>query len=286
MNSTSSQRTIWFNGELMAESEAHLSPFDRGFTAGDGCSEAIVTYEGLPFAFSRHYERLRQSASKLNFDLKSLPSKEKMFQAVRSLIATSTYSDPMLIRIVVSSGVAQLGKSRSDTPCTVLMWIEPAFEGEETVSLVELPYVVNEKSPLAGVVTSSSRERQMMLEEARSKGAGECLLANTQGKLCSGAESNVFWVEDGTVCTPSLEDGALPGVTRDLVIELCSQLKIPVCEKSLPMSSLKSLSEVFITSTLREVQPVAMIGERRLFPGAVTIMLRKAYKDLLDDIDP
>jgi branched-subunit amino acid aminotransferase/4-amino-4-deoxychorismate lyase len=52
------------------------------------------------------------------------------------------------------------------------------------------------------------------------------------------------------------------------------------------MSSLKSLSEVFITSTLREVQPVAMIGERRLFPGAVTIMLRKAYKDLLDDIDP
>jgi branched-chain amino acid aminotransferase len=93
-------------------------------------------------------------------------------------------------------------------------------------------------------------------------------------------------VEDGTVCTPSLEDGALPGVTRDLVIELCSQLKIPVSEKSLPMSSLKSLSEVFITSTLREVQPVAMIGERRLFPGAVTIMLRKAYKDLLDDIDP
>ena len=127
----------------------------------------------------------------------------------------------------------------------------------------------------------------MILAEAVGKGMGEALLANTSGQICSGTISNVFWVQDGVVKTCPLEGGAFPGVTRGLVMELCRSLGIACVEAYEPFSSLQSLEEVFLTSSLCEVQPVAMIDGRRLFPGATTMRLRKAFADLIDDsLDP
>ena len=287
-NSTmASNRIVWLNGEILSEDEARISPFDLGFSVGDGCFESLVTYDRMPFAFSRHHARLMASAEAMGMNVDSIPSKEELFQAVRTVIERNKLADPMCIRIAVTSGLSLLGLLRCGAPCTVMVAAVPGGRQGDTCSVMTSSYMRNDKSPFKGIKTLSYIENMMILAEAVGKGMGEALLANTSGQICSGTISNVFWVQDGVVKTCPLEGGAFPGVTRGLVMELCRSLGIACVEAYEPFSSLQSLEEVFLTSSLCEVQPVAMIDDRRLFPGATTMRLRKAFADLIDDsLDP
>ncbi len=284
----SSNRTIWLNGKVLPEDQACISPFDLGFYVGDGCFELLITQDGIPFAFSRHYERLLTSARKMRMQVKTIPSKEEMFQAVRAVMERNRIPDPARIRIVVTSGLSLLGGLRCGAPCTVMVSVVPGSQLADTSKVVTSSSRINETSPLAGIKTLSFIENMLLMADALNQNAEEVIMANTAGNICAGAISNVFWVRDGVVRTCPVEEGAFPGVTRELVIELCEQLGIPVEETTEPYDTfLSSLDEVFLTSSVGGVRPVAMIDDRRLFPGAVTMRLRKAYADLLDDnLDP
>lgn len=282
-----SNRIVWLNGKILPEDEARISPFDLGFTVGDGCFETLVTYDRMPFAFSRHHARLMASAEAMGMQGKSIPSKEELFQAVRAVIEQNRLADPMRVRIAVTSGVSLLGPLRCGTPCTVMVAAVPGSRQSETCKVMTSPYLRNDKSPLKGVKSLSFIENMMILADAIGKGMDEVIMANTAGQICSGALTNVFWVKDGVVKTCPLESGAFPGVTRALVMELCASLGIPCEEECEPYASLQTLDEVFLVSSLREVQPVAGIDDRRLFAGATTMRLRKAFADLVDDnLDP
>lgn len=276
---------VWLNGRLLPEHEASISPFDHGLTTGDGCFETLVTYWRMPFAFTRHYNRLLHSAEGLG--IRGVPSREVLFEAVKSVIGENGFVDPVRIRMTVTGGVSGLGSDRSDAPCTSLVCAVQAPVFGETARVRAVAATRNEHSAVAGLKTTSYAENVVALLEARAQGDDEAIMGNTKGDVCEGTGSNIFWVREGRVYTPPLESGALAGITRGLVMELCGELGIKVVEADEPMAMLDTVEEVFLTSTTREVQPVAAVNGRRVYPGATTLRLRKAYKEMLeDDLDP
>lgn len=276
----SNSRIVWLNGAFITEEEAGISPFDHGITVGDGAFETLVTYRGVPFAFTRHYDRLAGSAHGLG--LKGLPSEDVLFQASCALLRMNNLGDPSRVRITITGGKAGLCSERMSSPMTVLIAVTAAPAMGEFGSVFVVPYTRNEKSAVVGLKTTSYAENVVALSLAMSKGATEAIFANTQGLLCEGTGSNIFYVKDGTIITPTLASGALAGVTRVLAIKVANEMGIPCVEKDVPIEEFLTADEAFLTSTTREVQPIKFINGREIsIQGEVTQRLRQGFKDMV-----
>ena len=193
------------------------------------------------------------------------------------------------LRITVTGGLAPLGSERGESPPTVLVAATEVRPHPPTTDVVIVPWVRNEHGAVAGLKTISYAENVRALAHARERGAGEAVFANTRGDLCEATGSNVFLVRDDAVLTPPEESGCLLGVTRALVLELCAELGIDCAEQTLPIAALEVADEAFLTSTVREVQPIAAVDGRTLarVPGDATRTLATAFTDLVArDLDP
>ncbi|MCC3778960.1 aminotransferase class IV, partial [Streptomyces sp. UNOB3_S3] len=149
---------------------------------------------------------------------------------------------------------------------------------------VTVPWTRNERGALAGAKSTSYAENVVALAHARAHGATEALFANTVGALCEGTGSNVFVVLDGELHTPTLSSGCLPGITRALVVEWAGAK-----ETELPFDVLERAEEVFLTSSLRDVQAVRALDGRQLpgAPGPVTAKAMRIFEERsAADIDP
>jgi branched-chain amino acid aminotransferase len=160
----------------------------------------------------------------------------------------------------------------------------PATEDVATV-----PWSRNERGATAGLKTISYAENVRALAYAHQRGATEAVFANTRGELCEATGSNIFIVVDGVVVTPPETSGCLLGVTRALVLELCDKLGIERDERAVPLAALGDADEAFLTSSTREVQPVARVDDRALpaAPGPVTRRLADGFVTLVaSSLDP
>lgn len=149
--------------------------------------------------------------------------------------------------------------------------------------MITVPWVRNERSAVAGLKTTSYAENVVALARAHGEGASEALFANTVGRLCEGTGSNVFVVLDGELYTPPLVSGCLAGITRALAVEWTGAK-----EADLPFDALERAEEVFLTSTLRDVQAVHRVDGRTLAaPGPVTGKAMRIFEErAASDIDP
>jgi branched-chain amino acid aminotransferase len=163
--------------------------------------------------------------------------------------------------------VAPLGSERGEHGPTLVVAVGAAKPLADTTAIVTVPWPRNERGALAGIKTTSYAENAKALAQALDAGATEAVFADTTGRLCEGTGSNVFVVRDGRVLTPTLETGCLAGVTRALVLEW-----VPGAEETdLPLAALQDSDEIFLTSTLRDVQGVNRVDGRELTgPGPVT----------------
>ncbi len=187
------------------------------------------------------------------------------------------------LRITYTAGDAPLGSDRGETGPTLVVAISGMKPWPESAAVITVPWPRNERSPLAGVKSTSYAENVLALARAHEHGAGEALMPDTQGRLCEGTGSNVFLVLDGRLITPTLATGCLAGVTRDLVLEWVGAEEVDV-----PMSALEDAEEVFITSSTRDVQPVHRVDARSLVaPGPLTASVRAAFdRRSRADVDP
>ena len=163
----------------------------------------------------------------------------------------------------------------------------PAFPA--TAKVVTVDYPRNENGALAGIKTVSYGENVVALHEAKSRGGDEAIFGNTAGNLCEGTGTNLFLVREGKLITPPLASGCLAGVTRAIIIDVCGQVGIEVAEIDTPLSELEQAEEAFLTSTLRDVQPIELVNGKSLpaAPGPVTAKLAEAFADLVGrDLDP
>ena len=279
--------TVWINGALQSTEEVGISPFDHGVTVGNGVFETMLASDGSPFAFTRHYERLNRSAEMMGL---SVRSREELWRAsLEVLQANELVGRRSRLRITVTGGPAPLGSERGEQGETTLVAASPSAEWGYTEDVIVVPYSRNEHGALAGIKSTSYGENVVALAEARRRGAGEAIFANTRGELCEGTGSNVFLVSGGLLITPPLSSGCLAGVTRALVIELCEREGIVLEEKAVPISSLERAEEAFLTSTTREVQPIREVDGRLIsnVPGEVTSRLQRSFRVLMDaDLDP
>ncbi|WP_134741612.1 aminotransferase class IV [Nocardioides sp. 503] len=253
----------WIDGDLLDDPTGPaVSVVDHGVTVGDGVFEAIKVVDGLPFALERHLERLQRSASGLG-----LP--EVDLDAVRRGVrATVEGQDLPLgrIRITVTGGPAPLGSGRGDHAPTVIVVAAPLDAAATTTTVATVPWPRNERGATAGLKTTSYAENVIALAEAKRRGATEAVLANLQGHLCEGTGSNVFYVVDGELRTPTLASGCLAGVTRGLLLEWYGGREVDE-----PLEVVTSASEVFLASTTRDVQGVERWdGMDLVAPGPVT----------------
>ncbi|QTD97385.1 aminotransferase class IV [Streptomyces cyanogenus] len=271
---------IWLDGELRDAESARVSALDHGLTVGDGVFETVKAVDGTPFALTRHLDRLTRSARGLGLPD---PDHDEVRRACTAVLA----ADPVpfgRLRITYTGGHGPLGVGRGEHGPTLMVAVGETARRPDSTAVITVPWTRNERGALAGVKTTSYAENIVALARAHQNGASEALFGNTVGQLCEGTGSNVFVVLDGEVHTPPVTSGCLPGVTRALVIEWTGAK-----ETDLPLDVLRRADEVFLTSTLRDVQAVRQVDDRELpgAPGPVTAGVMRTFDERSgQDLDP
>lgn len=253
----------WMNGELLTDPTAPaITIADHGFTVGDGVFEAIKVLDGQAFALTRHLNRLAHSAEGLGLPPVDL---ERVRTGVDAVLAQESL--PLgRIRITYTGGPAPMGSGRVDSAPTLVVAVSPMAPYPATAATCLVPWPRNERSPLTGLKTTSYGENVAALAHAQRAGASEALFANLAGNLCEGTGSNVFYVLDGELRTPTLASGCLAGVTRALLIEWTGAREVDE-----PAEVLQEASEIFLASTTRDVQGVHAHDARTITaPGPLT----------------
>jgi branched-chain amino acid aminotransferase len=248
------------NGKLLGEDEARISVLDRGFLYGDGIYETVLIRNRRPFHLGKHLARLRSSASIVRLDLNW--TDEKMEIEVNRLLEAGELRDAAL-RINVSRGVGdwRLSTGGALNP-TILLSLFPIPEyPQDTYSRgwdVVISRDVVTMDPVIPAVAKTTNRLNLILakREAEERGAKEAVLLNMQGFLTEGTSSNIFFVMNGEVCTPSLESGILEGVTRGIVIDILRGEGIDTKESLYSPEDLKSAEESFLTFTTAGVVPI------------------------------
>lgn len=255
----------WLNGSLLADpTEGAVAVTDHGFTVGDGVFEAAKTLHGEPFALTRHLARLERSAAGLGLPVPDLDDVRRGVAAV----VEGAADDPIgRLRITWTAGPAPMGSGRGGGPPTLVVAYSAIEPAASRTSVVTVPWTRNEHGATAGLKTTSYAENVIALAHAQRHGGSEAVFANTAGHLCEGTGSNVFYVLDGELRTPTLASGCLAGITRELVVGWCGAREVDE-----PLGDAQSrATEAFLVSTTRDVQAISRWDDRDLpAPGPVT----------------
>jgi branched-chain amino acid aminotransferase len=271
----------WVNGALVEADEALVNVFDHGLTVGDGVFETAKVTDGVAFALGRHLDRLARSAEGMGLPT---PDLDEVRTACSAVIAQAPVGLHRL-RITYTGGISPLGSERGNEGATLVVAMSAATPPPESTAVAVVPWPRNERGALSGLKTTSYGENVKALAYAKERGGSEAIFADTQGRLSEGTGSNIFLVVDGRLVTPTLATGCLAGITRQLVLEWSD-----VTEVDMPMSVLETAEEIFITSSIRDVQAVSAVvtenGRRELSPApgpitreAAAVFAKKSAED-------
>jgi len=274
------------NGEITPAAEARVSVLDNGFTFGDAVYETLRTYGGRPFHLDRHLERLRRSAGRLAIPL---AAPESALARDLDLLLQRAGNSESYIRIIVTRGEGDISyrfdRVKGPTVVMVVKPLEAIPERSYTDGVAVILSSVRRNPPRAldpAIKSCNLLNNILAVQEAQKRGALEPILLNETGEVAEGASANVFMVKAGVVLTPPLDAGLLPGVTRQVVLELGRSLGVPMREEPVAVKDLLAADEAFLTSTLKEVAPIATIDTRPVGPGRpgpVTLRLLRALRE-------
>ena len=274
---------VFLNGEFVSEDKAVISVFDRGFLFGDGLFEAMLVRRGEIFRWNQHIERLRRGLEFLKF---AIPySADELCRFSTRLIHLNRMPE-CLLRLNVSRGITARGYSPKNAirPAVVLsLHPAPVLDGGRLPRwrVITSSFCRPAGDPLTSFKTANKLPEVMARAEAGAAGAREALLLNSRGQIAEGTSCNVFWVRNSVVRTTPLSSGALPGVTRAAVIELCVKMNIPRREQNAEPGDLRRAQGVFLTNTSMGVIEVESLDHRKLRRSPLVKRLWAAYRALL-----
>jgi branched-chain amino acid aminotransferase len=274
----------WLDGRLMPLGEAKISVVDHGVLYGDGVFEGIRFYARRAFRLDAHLDRLEASARALALGVPY--SRAELAAAVQETIASVPFEAGYL-RLVVTRGVGALGLDpRSCARPTVFVVADRLRLVDEETRRHGARVIIaaTRRLPADGLdarIKSLNYLNAILARiEATHAGADEAILLNAAGRVAEGTADNVFVVRAGSLYTPPPSEGALEGVTRNLVLALAEGLGIPAREQPLTPYDLYTADECFLTGTGAELIPVADIDSRamRVCPGPVFGRLLDAFQ--------
>ncbi len=282
---------VYLNGRFVQAERAKVSAFDRGFSYGDGLFETMRAYSGWVFALERHLERLRKGAVQIGIPFDGdVPRWRRVMDALlrRNGLQTGDSS----LRLTLTRGADMLGSLLPPEPApspTVLVVAKPLEEGiSERQRLGISAIALRWGSPFNpfGVKSLNYFYNMLAMAQARQEGAQEALFVAPDGSVVEGTTSNVFSVLDGILTTPAEDSGLLPGITREVVIELARKEGLTVREAPVFLDELFSANEAFMTGSLKEVMPLTTVDGRKIgagSPGPVTRFLQERYKAAVEE---
>lgn len=232
---------VWYDGRIVEKFSVDVT--DRGFTLGDGLFETLVAHDGKPRFLDRHLQRLRAGAEFLDIPL--LLSDEMFLVAILQLLKYNQLIDAA-VRITLTRGPAPRGvlPPLNPTP-TLVISAEPRVALGSVEAIVATVTRRNEHSPLSRIKSTNYLDNILARREASAKGANEALLMNCAGMLAESSTANIFVCIDGVWYTPPIEDGALPGIMRRLIMEHYS-----VKERSIDVGDLVRADYAFLSNSL------------------------------------
>jgi len=270
---------IFLNGEFIQEEDAKVSIFDRGFLYGDGVFETLRVYNGKPFLLDRHLGRLAHSLDSLHigdpYDF------DHWYGYVRELI-TRNNSNESILRIQVSRGVGKRGYTSSGnySPTAVISLHDapPPNLNDPPLDLIRATGILADHDPLSTLKTSNKLVNIMAMREAERAKAHDAILLNSEGYVTETSSSNIFSILGEKLCTPPPDCGCLSGITRAFVLELATELGVDAIQEDIQFEQLKNSEGIFLTNSVREIQPVKSIDGGAVSQSTITSELQNIYQ--------
>ena len=248
---------VFLNGRFVPESQAVVSVSDRGFLYGDSLFETLRVCGGRPFRWSQHLERLEAGAEFLKIGVPW--TARELFKFACSLAERNAMKEAAL-RITLSRGSGTRGYSpRGAANPTLSMTLHPLPIPCAALRLKISSFRLNEADPLGQFKTGNKLLNVLARAEAEEADADDGLLLNRAGHVAEASGSNVFCIGEGTVFTPPTSEGALPGITRSGVVEICLQLGVRVEERPLKPEELQRANGVFLTNSIAGIVSAASL---------------------------
>lgn len=256
-------KTVYLNGQYLPLCDAKISVMDRGFLFGDGIYEVIPSYSGKMFHFQDHMERLENSLASIR-----LPNPHDRAQWLEILTPLLDKNLDQSIYLQITRGVA----SKRDhafpeniTP-TVFAMCSNIVPFESLNSGVKALSVDDSRWELCNVKATTLLANILLRQQAVEQGCAEAILVK-DGYVTEGAASNIFAVVDGILITPPIGREILPGITRNVILELARENNIPYSEGIISLDALKTASEIWLTSSTREIVPVVQLDNEAIANG-------------------
>lgn len=274
---------IYLNNKLVPEKKAMVSVYDHGFLYGDGIYETLRVYDGVAFKLAEHIDRLLISASMIGLGVPKSPA--EITDAVYKTLSANKHKDAV-VRITLSRGPGPLGLDPALCPKPTFVIMTHAFKPyprrylQKGLSIAIVNTKRNYSKALNPQIKSLNFLNNILAKiEAKKMDVQEAIMLNYRGYIAEGTVSNIFFVRDNTLCTPSRKVGILGGITRSIILALARNSGIRLKEGQFKPADLYEAQEVFISNTTMEVMPVREVNGRIIddIPGQITKKLRQDY---------
>ena len=246
---------VFLNGEFLAPDQAKVSVLDRGFLLGDGVYEVIPVYQGCCFQLEEHLHRLQASLDGVRM---TNPYSTTQWTAIINDLISRNGGEDLAVYLQVTRGVAPRDHAFPEgvTPTVFIMAnpIQPIPESykKQGIKVITVPDIRWQNCDIKAITLLPN---SLLKQQAQDVGAQEALLIR-DGYLTEGSSSNAYAVLNGKIYTAPKDEKVLPGITRELVIELAKKAGIPVIEQAVSLEQLRQAEEVWVSSSTREVLPV------------------------------
>lgn len=267
---------VFVNGQFVSAEQARISPFDRGFIFGDGIYEVIPAYGGRPFRWSQHLDRLNGNLAEVGIPE---PMSEAEWQSVLSELLAAGGELDQAIYLQVTRGVAPRDHAFPEGIAPGVFAYSQVLEPvaaevlENGVSVITCDDIRWQR---CDIKTTSLLGNVWLRQQAIARGANEAVLLRGD-EVTEGAATNVFAVIDGVIRTSPHSHKLLPGVTRDLVVELLRTRRVECAEHAFTEKQMRAAQEVWLTSSTKELVPVVMIDGKKVANGRPGPVFAQVY---------
>jgi branched-chain amino acid aminotransferase len=271
-------RYLLHNDETLNAADNIVSPGQVGLLNGWGVFSTLRVYDGVLFAWDRHWKRMKYDAQRMRVPFPAEPQwlEDRLLALVD---ANQAWNATLRVVIVRNRGGMWEGPSAAARPFDLIAFTAEVNKWAPAMRLGVVPHGRHAASEFSGAKVLSWAENLTRYERAHEQGFDEVVLLNERGEVSECTSANIFAVEGDRVHTPPLSSGCLPGVTRAVLLEETRVPGLTIEEKVLSPADLEAADEVFITSTTREVLPVISVQGLKIRQArAVAERLQTAFK--------
>jgi len=275
------QPIVFLNGDYMPLENAYVPVLDRGFIFGDGVYEVIPVYARRTFRLTHHLQRLQNSMQAIHIDN---PYSDAQWGEIIEQVIARNEDDEQSIYLQITRGVAMRDHRfpENNTPTVFIMSSPLASISTEELQQGFHAITLNDiRWDYCNIKSIALLPNILLRHKAEQQGAAEAILIRN-GEVTEGTASNVFMVNNATIRTPAKSDCLLPGITRDLVVELAQQHAIPCEQAAFSENEMLQADEVWITSSLKEIAPITHINGQTIGngkPGPLWQRMFSLYQD-------